>query len=124
MKHDFHIDEERKLICCCLEGELEIEESIELSRNLRKKAAELGFNVLYDARKLQEPKSIMPVHDFTKKLSIILDTTIHRIVRIGFLYTPGNHDDYWQFYEDAAVNRGLMIKIFVDKEEAIRWLSN
>lgn len=69
MKIDFHIDSERKLICCTIEGELDIEESIRLSKSLRKKAAELGFKVLYDARKLQEPKSIMSVYNFTEKLS-------------------------------------------------------
>ncbi len=124
MKHDFHIDNKIRLICCTLEGELDIEESIRLSKSLREKAVELGFNVLYDARKLQEPKSITPVYDFTAKLSLILDSTVHRKVTVAFLYESGNYDDFWQFYEDAAVDRGLVIKIFIDKEEAIRWLSN
>jgi hypothetical protein len=124
MKHDFHIDNEIRLICCTLEGEFDIEESIRLAKSLREKAVGLDFNVLYDARKLQEPKSITPVYDFTAKLSSIIDSTAHRKVMVAFLYKPGNHDDFWQFYEDASVDRGLVIKIFIDKEEAIRWLSN
>ena len=124
MKHDFHIDNEIGLICCTLEGELDIEQSIRLSKSLREKAVELGFSVLYDARKLQEPKSIMPVHDFTAKLSSILDATVHRKVKVAFLYESGSYDEFWQFYEIAAVNRGLFIRIFVCKEESITWLSN
>lgn len=124
MKHDFLIDNETRLICCTLEGEFDIEESISLSKSLREKAVELDFNVLYDARKLQEPKSLTPVYDFTAKLSSIIDSTVHRKVMVAFLYESGNHDDFWRFYEDAAVDRGFVIKIFIDKEEAIGWLSN
>jgi hypothetical protein len=43
---------------------------------------------------------------------------------VAFLYESGNYDDFWRFYEDASVDRGLVIKVFIDKEEAIRWLSN
>ncbi len=30
----------------------------------------------------------------------------------------------WKFYETVAVNRGLNIKIFTVKEEALKWLSD
>ena len=124
MDHKTCIDKEAKIIYCALEGELDIAESISLSKSLREKAAELGFNVLYEASKLKEPKSNMPVHDLTVKLSSILDATILRNVRVTFIYEPGTYDEYWQFYKNAAVSRGLKIGIFIDKEEAIKWLSN
>jgi hypothetical protein len=125
MKHDFQVDKELRLIFCTLEGELDIEEAARLSKRLREKADKLGFNVLYDACKLEEPKSAMPVHDLTAKLSSILESIVHRKnVMVAFLYESGNYDAFWQFYEDAAVDRGLMIRIFIDKEEAIEWLSN
>ena len=124
MKHDFHIDNEIRLICCTLEGEFDIKESIRLAKSLREKAVGLDFNVLYDARKLQEPKSITPVYDFTAKLSSIIDSTVHRKVIVAFLYEPGNHDGYWQFYEKAAIDRGLEIKVFTGKKETIQWLSD
>ena len=124
MKHDFHLDNETRSICCTLEGELDIEQSSRISKSLREKAVELGFNVLYDASKLQEPKSDMPVHDFTVKLSSILDDTILRNVKVAFIHEPGTFDEYWQFYNNAATSRGLKVGIFVNKEEAIKWLSN
>ena len=123
MKHELHTDHEKKLICCTLEGELDIEESFSLSISLRQQATESGFGVLYDARKLQEPKSIMPVHDFTVKLSSALDNTTHRSVKVAFLRKDGNFDDYWEVYEKSATSRGLRIKIFTEKEEAVTWLS-
>lgn len=130
MKNEFYIDHERKIICCTLEGELDIDKSIVLSKNIRKKAAELGFKVFYDARKLYVTESILPAHDFTtklstilEKLSTILDITSHRIVQVAFLYEPGEYDEYWKFYEGVAVNRGLSIKVFTSKEEAMTWLA-
>ena len=124
MKHETYRDDERKFFYCTLEGELDIEESILLSKNLRSKASELGFNVFYDARELCEPNSIMPVYDFSTKLASILDIPAHRIVKVSFLKKSGFHDDLWNFYENVAVNRGLTIKIFTEEEEAIKWLSN
>ena len=124
MDHKTYIDKEAKIIYCTLEGELDIEESISLSKSLREKAAELDFNVLYEASKLQEPKSNMPVHDFTVKLSSILDATIFRNVKVAFIHEPGTYDEYWQFYNNAAASRGLKVGIFINKEEAIKWLSN
>lgn len=124
MNHKTSIDNEVKIIYCTLEGELDIEKSISLSKNLRETASELGFNVLYEASKLQEPISDTPVHDLTVKLSSILDATILREVMVAFVYEYGTYDEYWQFYEKAATERGLKIKVFIDKEEAVRWLAD
>ena len=130
MKNEVYIDNEQKTICCTLEGELDIEKSIVLSKELRKKSSELGFNVFYDARKLYVSDDILPA-DFTtklstllEKLSALLEISSHRIVRVAILYELGAYDEYWRFYEDVAVNRGLSIKIFTKKEEAMKWLAN
>ncbi len=130
MKNEVYIDNERKIICCTLEGELDIEKSIVLSKDLRKKASELGLNVFYDARKLYVTDSILPA-DFTtklstllEKLSTLLEISSQRTVRVAILYELGDYDDYWRFYEDVAVNRGLAIKIFTKKEESMQWLAN
>ena len=130
MKNEVYIDNEQKTICCTLEGELDIEKSIILSKDLRKKSSELGFNVFYDARKLYVTDNVLPA-DFTtklstlhEKLSTLLEISSHRIVRVAILYELGEYDEYWKFYEDVAVNRGLSVKIFTKKEEAMKWLAN
>ena len=123
MKNEVYIDNELKTICCTLEGELDIEKSIILSKDLRKKSSELGFNVFYDARKLYITDNVLPV-DFTSKLSTLLEISSHRIVRVAILYELGEYDEYWKFYEDVAVYRGLSVKIFTKKEEAMKWLAN
>ena len=130
MKNEVYIDNAQKTICCTLEGELDIEKSIILSKDLRKKSSELGFNVFYDARKLYVTDNVLPA-DFTtklstllEKLSTLLEISSHRIVRVAILYELGEYDEYWKFYEDVAVNRGLSVKIFSKKEEAMKWLAN
>ena len=130
MKNEVYIDNAQKTICCTLEGELDIEKSIILSKDLRKKSSELGFNVFYDARKLYVTDNVLPA-DFTtklstllEKLSTLLEISSHRIVRVAILYELGEYDEYWKFYEDVAVYRGLSVKIFTKKEEAMKWLAN
>ena len=124
MKYEVQINNEKEIISCNLEGDLDIEESISLSKSLREKATELGFNVFYDAQKLCKPTNIMSVYDFSTQLSSILDIPAHRNIKVAFLYKPGYFDDYWEFYENVAVNRGLLIKVFVKKDEAMKWLAN
>ncbi len=123
MNHKIWLDNKKKIIFCTLEGELNIEEAISLSRKLRGQAAELEYHLLYEASKLREPESNMPVHDFTVKLSSILDATIHRNIKVAFVYEPGSYDGYWQFYENAAKERGLKIRVFPDENDALQWLS-
>lgn len=130
MKNEIYFDYDRKIICCSLEGELDIDKSIVLSKDLRKKASELGFNVFYDARKLYINYKTLP-DDFTtklstliEKLSTLLEIPNQRIVRVAFFYEMGKYEEYWRFYEAVAFNRGLTVKIFTNKEEAIKWLSN
>ena len=114
----------RKIECTFARG------SIVLSKDLRKRASELGFNVFYDARKLYVTNNILPA-DFTTKLSTLLEKlsnlleiSKHRVVRVAILYELGEYDEYWRFYEDVAVNRGLAVKIFTNKEESMKWLAN
>jgi len=129
MKSDVYIDNEQKVVCCTLEGELDIEGAIALSKDLREKASGFGFNIFYDARKLYVIDSLLP-DDFTtklstllQKLSSLLEISSHRVVRVAILYELGEYDDFWKFYEGVAVNRGLAIKVFTKKEEAMEWLA-
>lgn len=128
MKNEVYIDNEQKAVCCTLDGELEIESAIDLSKDLRKKASALGYNLFYDARKLYVTENLLP-DDFTtklttllQKLSTLLEISSHRIVRVAILYELGEYEEYWKFYEGVAVNRGLAIKTFTKQDEAMEWL--
>lgn len=128
MKNEVYIDNEQKAVCCTLNGELEIERAIDLSKDLRKKASALGYNLFYDARKLYVTENLLP-DDFTtklttllQKLSTLLEISSHRIVRVAILYELGEYEEYWKFYEGVAVNRGLAIKTFTKQDEAMEWL--
>jgi len=130
MNNEVYIDNEKKTVFCTLDGELDVERAIDLSKDLRCKTAELGFNLFYDARKLYVTDHTLP-DDFTTKLSTLLqnlstllEISSHRVVRVAFLYELGEYDEYWKFYENVAVNRGLAIKVFTNKEEAMEWLAD
>ena len=129
MDNEVYIDNEQKTLCCTLEGELDIEKAITLSKDIRKQASELGFKIFYDAQKLYVNENLLPDDDFSTtlstlraRLSSILEISIQHTVKVAFLYEPGEHDDYWAFYERVAVNRGLALKVFTTKEDAMKWL--
>ena len=124
MKYDTQIINEKKIVFCRLEGDPNIEEAVSLAISLRKKAAQLGFNVFYDARKVCVPESIMPAHDFSTKLSSLLGTSILRAVKVAFLYEPSKYDSHWKFWEDVSMNRGLQFMGFTDEKEAMEWLAS
>ena len=124
MKYDTKIINEKKIVYCSLMGDPDVEEAISLAMSLREKASQLGFNVLYDARKMSVPESIMPAHDFSTKLSAMLGASTLRAVKVAFLYEPSKYDFQWKFWEDASMSRGLQFKGFIDEKEAMEWLSN
>jgi hypothetical protein len=124
MKFDTQISEEKKIVRCTLEGAPDVKEAISLALSLRRKASELGFNVIYDARKMQVPASIMPAYDFSTQLSSKMDEPGLRRVKVAFLYDAGQFDYHWKFWETASMNRGLQFMGFTNESKAMEWLSN
>ena len=124
MKFDTQISEEKKIVRCTLEGVPDVKEAISLALSLRREASELGFNVIYDARKMQVPASIMPAYEFSTQLSSKMEDPSLRRVKVAFLYDAGKFDDHWKFWETVSVNRGLQFKGFTDERDAMEWLSS
>lgn len=123
MQYETQTIEEKKIVYCTLKGEPNVQEAVSLALKLRKQAYELGFNVLYDAREMQVPASIMPAYDFSTQLSSKIDDPVLRRVKVAFLYDAGQFDDHWKFWETASVNRGLQFMGFTDESDAMEWLS-
>ena len=42
--------------------------------------------------------------------------------KLAYILLKDSHFDIRQFAEDVAVNRGVNIKLFVDRDEALTWL--
>ncbi len=124
MKYDTQIVGEKNIVCCTLEGVPDIKEAISLALSLRRKASELGYNVFYDARKMQVPTSIMPAYEFSSQLSSRIDDPVLRRVKVAFLYDSGKFDDHWKFWETVSVNRGLQFMGFTNESKAMEWLSS
>ena len=123
MKHDVQILEEKCLVYCTLEGVPDVEKAVQLALSLRKQASDYGFNVLYDARKMEVPSSVMPAYKFSTQLSSSINDLALRQVKVAFLYDSGQFEEQWRFWETVSVNRGLQFKGFTDENDAIEWLS-
>lgn len=123
MKYETQTIDDKKIIHCTLEGKPDVQEAVALALSFRKKASELGYNVLYDVRELQVPSSIMPAYDFSTQLSSMIDGPALRRVKVAFLYDAGKFDEHWKFWETASVNRGLQFRGFTDESSSMDWLS-
>lgn len=119
----FKRHDEKEVLEVKATGKLNLESAIEISSRSREKAFELGYKLLKDLSKVEIDGGIVQVVDFfnekeNKKLKIK-----HKQV-IGALFIDGSKLSYWKFWETMASNNGLTSKIFVDKEEAFKWLQN
>ena len=120
---DFIKHEKEEILEAGVTGKLNLESAIEISSKSREKAHNLGYQLLKDLSKAELDAGIMQVMEFfdpakNEKLNIK-----HKHV-IAAVFVEGSKLDYWKFWETVASNNGLISKIFVNKEEAFKWLQN
>jgi len=123
MRYDSSVMEKKEIIYCHLEGEGNANEAVALVIHMSTKAAGLGYNVLYDAREMKIPSSIMPAYEFATKLSSKAVGSAPRRVKAAFLHCPGPSDSHWRFLETVCVNRGVQLMEFTVEHDALEWLS-
>ncbi|MEQ9089441.1 MAG: hypothetical protein RIE52_00035 [Balneola sp.] len=120
---EFKSHDELEILEVVATGKLNLESAIEISSKSREKAHNLGYQLLKDLSKVELDGGILQVMEFfdpkkNEKLNIK-----HKSV-IAALFVEGSKLDYWKFWETVASNNGLISKIFVDKEKALKWLQN
>jgi hypothetical protein len=57
----------------------------------------------------------------TFEIGTFLSSKVPPSLRIAIVYNPASLFDF-RFFESLAVNRGLKLRIFIDHEDARRWL--
>jgi len=81
--------------------------------------AEHGFRrILLDVRAAEIRSGTLQTYDTAKSHPDLMDEL--RKFKFAALYAEISPDE--RFFEDAAVNRGLSVRVFDDHDEAIRWL--
>ncbi len=119
-QYDISQDDDLKLVRVTAHGEFSRALGVKVITAARLRAAETGYNVLYDFRDTVTRVAMIDWYDLPRRLDV-LRTAEARSAKVAVLYPAHSAKDY-QFYEDTAANAGLTVKIFQDEAEALAWL--
>jgi hypothetical protein len=86
---------------------------------------ELGMNLgiplcLADCSRLEGGHSMFDLYDLSDELTSFLASISFKEALI--LPVDKNHTDKVRFWETTCLNRGLTVKVFDDRDSAIKWL--
>jgi hypothetical protein len=122
MKNSIETDHKNKLIIARVSGTIEKEAGIKHIAACRQKASEFGYNILHDIREMELHAGITDMYMMIKSLPELTDP-VSKKTKVALLVdksTPGV--EKFLFYEMAGQNKGLLVKVFLQKEEALSWL--
>lgn len=96
-----------------------LQEVEDYANSIAKIALENGKNkILCDERKLRYSLSIFETFELAEAEAKHLSTA----PRIAIVFNS-NYTEYARFFETAAINRGLIVKVTTDIDEAKKWLA-
>ena len=123
MPHKVTYNLETHIVESEINGDLSLDESIELITSIGRACAENNCSLcLSDYRGATLNLSVFELYDVPNKLSNILDSlglSAHKIKRA--IVVSENVKDF-RFYETVTLNNGQRIKMFQDINEARKWL--
>lgn len=113
-------DDDLKLVRVTARGEFSKARGEEVITAARLRAAETGYDILYDFRDTVTRVALIDWYKLPRQL-VVLRMAETRNPKVAILYPVHSARDY-QFYEDTAANVGLTVKVFQDEAEALAWL--
>lgn len=120
---EFKRHDEEQVLEMVVTGKIDLDGAMEISAVSREKAYKLDYQLLKDMGAVELDAGIIDVMDFFDKTINKKLEPEHKQV-IAALYVDGKKLDYWKFWETVSSNNGLISKIFVNKDEAFKWLQN
>jgi len=114
-------DDQLRLVRVNVQGKLDKNLGYEIITKARKKAAESGFSILCDVRGVDHHVALADWFYLPRKLEV-LQKNPTRNVNVAVVITQESSQEY-DFYQNVAENVGLTFRVFMDEEEAIRWLT-
>ncbi len=59
---------------------------------------------------------------FLRDRKTLYEAPVHSLGKMAIVTDPNKDVELWRFYEICAQNAGLHMRLFHDKDEAIKWL--
>lgn len=120
MNYTVDIDNKNKVVLCTCRGMLDLASAKSMTRDVRKRAYELGYGLVYDVTNVSLEVGITDAYSFPRDEDIYEDLK-HRRGKAAVVYK--NDKDFWEFFETTARNAGVDVLVFSEIEEALKWLS-
>lgn len=115
------LDDKLKLVRAAARGDLSKALGYEMITEARTLAAKMGYDILWDVRDANLQVALGDWFFLPRKLEV-LQKPPTRNSKVAVLIPPAEMEDY-RFYENVAANVGLTLKVFLDEQEAIGWLT-
>ena len=121
MDYDIDIDNKKKVVLSTCRGMLDLASAKSMTRDVRKRAYELGYRLLYDVSNVSLSVGIIDAYSFPRDMENIYEDLRHRKSKAAIVYKFDK--DFWEFFETTARNAGVNVMLFCEKEKALEWLS-
>jgi len=124
MDYEVAIDHENKIVCAICRGTLDMTDAMSVVKDVRSRAFELSYAVLYDVTEASPKISFAQAYTFPRDIKNLYTDPKHRYGKAAIVCTPGKDETFWKFLETTARNAGVLVKVFQDKSEATEWLDD
>ncbi|MDP4239445.1 MAG: STAS/SEC14 domain-containing protein [Bacteroidota bacterium] len=120
MEYTYEIVNDDRIIKVKASGEITPKEAAIMGKNIRIKAKELSYKILFDLRQAENKVSISEAYfwfaDHYDKIDIKL-----RYIPTAHV-THEEDKSFFKFFETTCFNKCIKVRMFMEQEEALNWL--
>jgi hypothetical protein len=120
MKYTCEIISDYKIIKVKVVGDLTVRETASMGKAIRLKAIEINYKILFDFTQTKNKISIGDAYFWFSDNYDAIDNKL-RYIKTAHLTNQVDKSDFG-FFETSCFNKGISVKIFLEKEEALKWL--
>jgi|GEM_PF-1532357 len=120
MDYRVDIDNENEIVLCTCTGVLDLASAKSMTRDVRKRAFGLGYQLLHDVTNVSVGIKIADAYSFPLDMENIYEDFKHRQGKVALVYKEDA--EFWKFFETTARNAGVSILVFCEMEAAMNWL--
>lgn len=115
------VDKTNSIIRVVASGDFDKPLGDKMITETRTTAGKYGFNIFCDATKAKVKVPVIEWFLLPRTLPILQDQKI-RTIKAAVLIPKGVQEENYKFYENVTHNVGMNLKVFLNEEEAIKWL--
>lgn len=122
MEYTYEILSDCKIIKVKVIGDLVAKETAALGKIIRLKAKEMNYKILFNLTEAHNKISIFEAYFWFADHYDNIDTKL-RYIPTAYL-TNEKDKSFFKFFETTCLNKSIRVKMFMEKEEAFKWLIN